>query len=368
MQRQPVAGFRRPGRGLPHIAPGILLLSGLQLNRRPYVPLQRNHAVASAQPHPNLLLPDFNFTDTPGVLLQESVCPDPGLLRHGPLSLNPFLLPDGRRTGVLQPLRQGRVVSAVLVRRAQHIPPQGLHHRAHVIHAAVDGDHHILIRTDNAVLSEGAVAAEHMLRPAHPELIAVSLSPVVFLVFPGPAVVGPGGLGVPDPGFIQQLFSVPASLLQIELSHLRDVFHPHVHAVSAGGDAAGAFLRPDVRAHAQRIQEFFPQIVQRFPSRRLLQHRAQHIGSEGVIQEMRSRLMLHIAPQERRLVVVSPVPRLGLMPRVHGQQILHRDLLHVFAGSGRKLFRKIIHQPVRQLHQPVLHGESHRRGSKALAQ
>ena len=77
--------------------------------------------------------------------------------------------------------------------RGQQMVPDQVQFALHVADLSGNRNHGVLLRHDDHVLAEGAVAAEGMV-PAAPELVAIALEPVVLVV----RTAGGGGQGLLD--------------------------------------------------------------------------------------------------------------------------------------------------------------------------
>ena len=112
----------------------------------------------------------------------------------------------------------------------QKFIPDEVEDGLHVLEAASDGQHGILVGKDDAVLPKRSVAAIGPMAAA-PELVTVALIPVALRV----ATVGglPGSRGL-DPFLGHELFPQPLALLQIELAETGDVLGADTQAIAAG--------------------------------------------------------------------------------------------------------------------------------------
>ena len=120
----------------------------------------------------------------------------------------------------------------------QELVPDQVQDGLHVLDAAGDGDHGVLLGQHDAVLPEGPVAAIGAVAAA-PELVAVALVPVAFGIAPVGGLPRGGRL---HPGRGDKLLALPLALLQVELAEPGDVLGADAQAETAGRNALGAGL------------------------------------------------------------------------------------------------------------------------------
>ena len=160
----------------------------------------------------------------------------------------------------------------------------------HVFVLARHDDDGVLLRQNDGVLAEGAIAAEGGALAA-PELVAIALQPVV-LRFWAVWFIAAGLLDVFARGFLdprdgQKLLALPLAFLQQELAKLREAFALNAESPAAGGDAARAGLPAHV-ADAERGEEPRREILQQAFASDLLDDSGAHVGSGAVVHELRA--------------------------------------------------------------------------------
>ncbi|OQA21164.1 MAG: hypothetical protein BWY63_01349 [Chloroflexi bacterium ADurb.Bin360] len=118
----------------------------------------------------------------------------------------------------------GRIFRQCILRESrQQLLPHQIERGLHIGAAARQRQHRILLRQHHTELPKGAITAIGAV-PAAPELKTITLRPIAI------GIVPVGNLGARrrfHPGFRQQLYAIPASLLQIQLPKARDILGRH---------------------------------------------------------------------------------------------------------------------------------------------
>lgn len=163
----------------------------------------------------------------------------------------------------------------------EEVIPDEVEDGLHIGESGGDGDDGVVLREDDAVLAEGAVGAVGVVA-ALPELVAIALVPVAI----GVAAVGglEGGGGV-DVGFWEELFAVPGSVLEIELTEGGDVFGADAEAVAADGDSLGVGF-PGGVLDAEGLEESWLEVFEEGHAGGFLDDGGEHEGCGGVVEEM----------------------------------------------------------------------------------
>ncbi len=163
----------------------------------------------------------------------------------------------------------------------------------HVLHAARDGDDHVLRRQDEAILAERAIAAERPV-PRAPELVAIALVPVAGRVG---AVRGlPAGRGV-HPGRREQLTALPLALLQIQQAQSCHRLGAQVEPIAAVRHALRARFPLQV-VDPERDEQPGPQVVGGLLAGDLLHDGGQHVAGRRVVEEEGARLVIEWRREE----------------------------------------------------------------------
>ena len=222
-----------------------------------------------------------------------------------------------------------------------------------VVAVGVDRDDDILIGHDDAELRVHSVAAIDVVS-ASPELVAVALRPVAIRIV---AVRNVFRRRVFNPFFGQNLFPVPFSLLEIELSEFRDIFRLEEESRSAFVHALRGFF-PVRRVDVERVEEARLEIIDDLFADRLLNDRGAHVRPVRVVDEFRSRFKNDFTGKEllrpRRLRVGvdwrEPVvgshhfggPRVGVVSAGHREKVLDRNVFEARIGIVREFVGKEI--------------------------
>src|ERR1022692_3518377 len=161
--------------------------------------------------------------------------------------------------------------------RQQMLPDQ-VQLALHVAGFGGDGHDGVLFRHHNHILSERAIAAEGVM-PAAPELVTISLEPIVLVVraagFGGQRLLDLEAGGLFDPLGGEQLPASPGALLAIQLADLREGFGLNAQAPTANVDAARTGF-PGYPPYAQRREQPWLKEVNDLLSGNLLDDGRQH--------------------------------------------------------------------------------------------
>jgi len=252
--------------------------------------------------------------------------------------------------------------------RGQQRFPDEVQHALHVADAGGDGDDHVLIGHDDAVLAEGAVAAVGVV-PAAPELITVALFPVCVFVA---RVVAVRARGFGDPGGGNDLAAVPFPILQIELAEVSDVLGRDVEAPAADVDAARIAV-PDRIGDAERIEEARAEVFADAHACASLHAGGEHIGGAAVVDEVRAGRAIDRADEKgARPVAVriaeERVERIEFVPGGHGEQVAHAHGGEVVGDRGRQRFGEERDHAIVDAEEAIMHGEAHGGRGEALAE
>src|SRR4051812_14386839 len=116
--------------------------------------------------------------------------------------------------------------------RKQFIPDQ-IEHGLYIFNPARNCDDFILVGHHDAILSESAVAPVGIV-PTAPELKTVALVPITFRITAVRRLLRSRHR---DPFGWEQLFAIPTTLLQVDLTQPRDVFRANAQPIAAERDA-----------------------------------------------------------------------------------------------------------------------------------
>ena len=251
--------------------------------------------------------------------------------------------------------------------------PHEVNFALHIADLGVDRDDRVLLRHDDHVLAERAIAAVGVVTAA-PELIAVALQPVVLRI----RARGLGGRGLldferrrfRDPRRGQKLAALPDALLQIELAEFRERLGRHAQAPAAGVDAARTNF-PRHAADAERFEQARREVIENFLAGEFLDDGRAHVGGGAVIHERAARRVRDGRGEETPhpiLFLHHVVRRLLRVADRHREQVAYAQRREIFAdGGGHIVGEEFRHLVVHR--QPALgDGEADRGGGEALAQ
>ena len=256
-------------------------------------------------------------------------------------------------------------------RREQMFPDEielALHARA----LAGDRDDRVLLREHDGELSERAVAAERLVLAA-PELIAISLEPVILRVgagrLGGRRLLDLEGGGFLDPFRGQNFAAFPGAFLQIELAEFREIFGAHAQPPAAGIDAARTRL-PGGAFDAERFKHARLEAVQRGLPGDLLDDRREHVGGGAIVEEMAAGSVGNGPREEGFHPVLLLHHRARGLLRVadgHREQIPHAQGRQIFTDGIGKFLRKKRNHFVIHPQFPIRHRQPHGGGRETFA-
>ena len=180
----------------------------------------------------------------------------------------------------------GGGVQRLRLHRGQQLVPNHVQYRLHVFDAAGNRHHRLLLRQDQTVLPERAVAAKGIV-PAAPKLETVTLIPVAFRIA---AVRRLLRRRHRHPFGRQQLLSIPCAALQVKLAELRDVLCAHAQSVTAQRNALKVRV-PHWMLNAERVEQTRTEKIEHGLTGDLLNDGRLHERGGGVVFEVRARQM-----------------------------------------------------------------------------
>ncbi|MPM81516.1 hypothetical protein SDC9_128569 [bioreactor metagenome] len=163
-----------------------------------------------------------------------------------------------------------------------------------------------------------------------PELITVTLCPVIRRVFFSRYGLDLLGSSRIHPFFRQDLVISPFTFLQVEQPQFRHIFRLNAQPPSADVYSLRVHF-PIGIFNAQRFKQAGLEVIDEFFTCRFLQDGRQHERSCRVIKENRSRLVLDRSGQKRFYPIVAKAHLLKFPGLSHGhfQQVVHIELREI---------------------------------------